>query len=66
MKYLKMEFPYKAQSYILSYLSAGIEFLSCALGFVQASVKLVLFPIVPAKCNQPNQRNVVFLVLKIY
>lgn len=63
MKYFKMEFPYKAQSYILSHLSAGIEFLFCALGFVQASVKLVLFPIVSAKCNQPNQRNVVFLDL---
>lgn len=63
MKYLKMEFPYKAQSYILSLLNAGIEFLFCALGFVQASVKFMLFPIVPAKCNQPNQRNVVLLDL---
>lgn len=63
MKYLKMEFPYKVQSYILSLLNAGIEFLFCALGFVQASVKFMLFPIVPAKCNQPNQRNVVLLDL---
>lgn len=58
-----MEFPYKAQSYILSLLNAGIEFLFCALGFVQASVKFMLFPIVPAKCNQPNQRNGVLLDL---